>query len=135
MVLRSGKRRLQSGRQAQPHDKDDIPHLVANWKQYRKSKNLPVDTFVGHKLADETIVPMMDWTDRTQKAFVVPKQDLKGNKYDLSINRYKEVVYEEEVYDPPKEILGRLKTRWRLRFKRSWVSWRGCCELAFGEAS
>ncbi|MTI12334.1 N-6 DNA methylase, partial [Sansalvadorimonas verongulae] len=92
-----------------PIDKNDLPHLIANWKQYRRSRNLPVDAFVGHKLSDESIVPMMDWTDRTQKAFVVLKADLKANKYDLSINRYKEVVYEEEVYDPPKEILGRLK--------------------------
>ncbi|MCL9775377.1 type I restriction-modification system subunit M [Vibrio methylphosphonaticus] len=30
--------------------------------------------------------------------------------YDLSINRYKEVVYEEVQYDSPKEILGRIKT-------------------------
>ena len=37
-----------------------------------------------------------DYDDRTQKAFTVPKDELKANKYDLSINRYKEVVYEEE---------------------------------------
>ena len=92
-----------------PIAKNDLPHLIASWKAYRRGKNLPVDEFVGHKLTDESVVPMMDWTDRTQKAFVVPKADLKANKYDLSINRYKEVVYEEEVYDPPKEILGRLK--------------------------
>ncbi|EPJ45424.1 MAG: N-6 DNA methylase [Osedax symbiont Rs1] len=46
--------------------------------------------------------------DKTQKAFWVSKAEISGNKYDLSINRYKEVVYEEEVYDPPKEILGKL---------------------------
>ena len=50
-----------------------------------------------------------DLSDRTQKAFMVPKDDLKANAYDLSLSRYKEVVYEEEDYDPPKEILGRLK--------------------------
>ena len=33
----------------------------------------------------------------------------RANKYDLSINRYKEVAYEEEEYDPPKEILARMK--------------------------
>ena len=32
-----------------------------------------------------------------------------NNKYDLSINRYKEIVYQEEEYDPPKEILARMK--------------------------
>ena len=30
------------------------------------------------------------------------------NDYDLSINRYKEVVYEAVEYDPPKVILKRL---------------------------
>ena len=43
-------------------------------------------------------------TDRTAKAFFVPKDDIKANKYDLSITRYKEVVYVEEEYDPPQEI-------------------------------
>ena len=30
------------------------------------------------------------------------------NKYDLSLNRYKETVYQEEQHDPPKEILERM---------------------------
>ncbi|BCD99229.1 hypothetical protein [Marinagarivorans cellulosilyticus] len=47
--------------------------------------------------------------DKTQKAFVVDAADIKANKYDLSINRYKEVVYEEEVYEAPKVILKKLK--------------------------
>ncbi len=94
-----------------PVDKNDLPHLIASWKQYRLSKSLPADEFIGHKfkeLLGDAKIPEQ-WEDRTQKAFVVPRADLKANKYDLSINRYKEVVYEEEVYDPPKEILGRLK--------------------------
>jgi type I restriction enzyme M protein len=48
-------------------------------------------------------------TDRKDKAFFVPKSDIADNKYDLSINRYKEIVHEEVEYDPPKKILGRLK--------------------------
>lgn len=50
-----------------------------------------------------------DLADRTAKAFTVAKEELVSNKYDLSISRYREVVYEEEEYDPPKDILGRLK--------------------------
>jgi type I restriction enzyme M protein len=30
--------------------------------------------------------------------------------YDLSINRYKEIEYEEVEYDPPKVILEKLRT-------------------------
>ena len=43
-----------------------------------------------------------------KKHFWVSKADIAANKYDLSINRYKEVMYEEEQYDPPKEILDKL---------------------------
>ena len=95
-----------------PIAKNDIPHLVTSWKQYRRGKGLPVDDFIGHKIKDkldDIVAPMTEWTDRTQKAFVVPKADLAANKYDLSINRYKEVVYQEEQYEAPRVILARLK--------------------------
>jgi type I restriction enzyme M protein len=48
-------------------------------------------------------------TDRADKAFFVPKTEIAENTYDLSINRYKEVIHEEVHYDSPKTILGRLK--------------------------
>ena len=38
----------------------------------------------------------------------VEKLEIANNEYDLSINRYKEVVYEAVEYDPPKVILERL---------------------------
>ena len=47
--------------------------------------------------------------DRTANAFFVTKSDIEANEYDLSINRYKEIVHEEEQYDAPKVILKRLK--------------------------
>jgi len=43
------------------------------------------------------------------KAFFVPVQEIRDNKYDLSINRYKEIAYEEVEYDPPKVILKKLR--------------------------
>ena len=39
----------------------------------------------------------------------MPKSELADNAYDLSINRYKEIVHEEIEYDPPRIIIGRLK--------------------------
>ena len=45
---------------------------------------------------------------RTDRSFLVPKAEIADNDYDLSINRYKEVVYETVEYDPPKVILERL---------------------------
>lgn len=46
--------------------------------------------------------------NRTEKSFFVHKDEIKENKYDLSMNRYKEIVYEKVEYDKPEEILDRL---------------------------
>jgi len=47
-------------------------------------------------------------TDRKAKAFFVSVDDIRVAEYDLSINRYRETVYEEVKYDAPKTILERL---------------------------
>ncbi|MDC7124866.1 MAG: class I SAM-dependent DNA methyltransferase [Spirochaetales bacterium] len=46
---------------------------------------------------------------RTEQSFTVPKHEIVDNDYDLSINRYKEIVYEEVEYDEPKVIVERIK--------------------------
>ena len=48
---------------------------------------------------------------RTAQSFCVPATDIAAQDYDLSLNRYKEAVYEEIEYRPPEEILGEL---WKL---------------------
>ena len=45
---------------------------------------------------------------RTDRSFLVPKQEIVEKDYDLSINRYKETVYEKAQHDSPREILDRL---------------------------
>ena len=45
---------------------------------------------------------------RTDQSFCVPKADIAGNGYDLSINRYKEVVHDAMEHDEPKAILAKL---------------------------
>lgn len=45
---------------------------------------------------------------RTDQSFCVPKADIAAQGYDLSINRYKEVVHEAVEYQAPKEILAKL---------------------------
>ena len=47
--------------------------------------------------------------DRTAKAFFIPVAEIREKNYDLSLNRYKETVYEEVKYDPPKAILNKLR--------------------------
>jgi type I restriction enzyme M protein len=47
---------------------------------------------------------------RTDKSFLVPFDEIKNNDWDLSINRYKEIVYEEIVYAAPSEIIKDIET-------------------------
>ncbi len=65
---------------------NDLPDMLERWRRRDPKKD----------------------TDRTRKHFFVPTADIRENKYDLSINRYKETVYQEEAYDPPREILDRM---------------------------
>lgn len=76
---------LDDKRTPQP-DKSDLPDLLNRWQNRAKEKA----------------------RKRTDQSFLVPKSEIAGNDYDLSINRYKEVAYEAVEYDPPKVILARL---------------------------
>ena len=46
---------------------------------------------------------------RTEQSFFVDVEEIRENGYDLSINKYKEIEYEEVVYDEPKVILDRVR--------------------------
>ena len=46
---------------------------------------------------------------RTEKSFLVPKDEIVGNDYDLSINKYKKTEYKPVEYAPTKVILQELK--------------------------
>ncbi len=46
---------------------------------------------------------------RTAQSFSVPKSEIAGADYDLSINRYKEVEHEAVEHRPPREIIAELK--------------------------
>jgi type I restriction enzyme M protein len=47
---------------------------------------------------------------RTDKSFLVPFDEIKDNDWDLSINRYKEIIYEEIAYAAPSEIINGIET-------------------------
>lgn len=64
-------------------------------------ENLGFDDFL-----DDTCTH--DFADRKSQSFLVTQEEIKENDWDLSINRYKEIEYEEVDYDPPKEILERI---------------------------
>lgn len=46
---------------------------------------------------------------RTDQSFLVPFSEIKANDWDLSINRYKEIVYEEMEYAAPKDLIAEIK--------------------------
>ena len=43
------------------------------------------------------------------RCFFIPIQEIIKNEYDLSISRYREIVYEEEKYGPPNVILNKIE--------------------------
>lgn len=79
---------------------NDLPDAINQWQQYRK--------LVESNASAEAI--KLAFGDKTKKAFVIDVKDVVENKFDLSINRYKEVVYQQETYDDPKVILQKLKS-------------------------
>lgn len=81
-----------------PIKDNDIPDALAKWKRYSELYQ-----------ANDQKTLTEEFGEKTQKAFMVSAEDIKAQKYDLSINRYKEVVYTEETYEEPKVILGKLK--------------------------
>ena len=69
------------------HTKNNLPDVVARWR---------------HREGKEREHP------RTAQSFCVLKADIEAAGYDLSINRYKEVVHEQVDHLPPKQILAEL---------------------------
>ena len=45
---------------------------------------------------------------RTEKSFFVPKKEIVENDYDLSINKYKEIVIEKKEFEKPEVFLKRV---------------------------
>ncbi len=78
---------------------NDLPEAINQWREYHK--------LVMSNATSEMI--NKQFGDKTKKTFTVDKADIASQKYDLSINRYKQVVYTEESYAPPKEILRDLR--------------------------
>lgn len=70
----------------QPVAENDIDDVIVKWR---------------------TREPDQD-TDRGAKAFFVPKAEIVGNGYDLSINRYKAVVHTAVTHQAPRVILERV---------------------------
>ena len=75
------------GLTAEEHAKNNLPDLLARWSQRDGAEK---------------------GNPRTAQSFCVPKADIAAQGYDLSLNRYKEVVHEVVAHKPPKEIIASL---------------------------
>lgn len=72
---------------ATEHAKNNLPDVLARWtERARAERDRP----------------------RTAQSFCVPKSHIVAKEYDLSLNRYKEVVHEEVEHRAPTEILAEL---------------------------
>jgi len=71
----------------QPKEENDLPDILKRWQNLKKETK----------------------RKRTEQSFLVPFKEIEENDWDLSINRYKEIVYEEIVYDPPSVIINEIK--------------------------
>lgn len=67
----------------------DIPEIIEKWRAIKE---------------DNTIEPTKE-----DKWFWVGKEEIADNDYDLSINKYKEIEYEEVIYEKPKVILEKIE--------------------------
>ncbi len=69
------------------HARNNLPDVVARWKERNGAERQNL---------------------RTGQSFTVSRANIAATDYDLSLNRYKEVVHEAAEHRPPKEIIGEL---------------------------
>jgi len=69
-----------------PLERSDIPDIIARFHALKQEED----------------------RERTEQSFLVPKDEIVGNDYDLSINKYNQSAYVEEKYPHPLEILAEI---------------------------
>lgn len=69
------------------HENDNLPDILSRWQNQAGEEG----------------------RERTEQSFLVPKEEIARNDYDLSINRYKQVVHELVEYESPAKIIAELK--------------------------
>ena len=70
-----------------PIEENDIPDIIARFHNREAEKE----------------------RKRTEQSFFVPVEEIRENDYDLSINKYKEIEYEEVQYEAPSVILEKVE--------------------------
>jgi type I restriction enzyme M protein len=70
------------------HGRNNLPDVLMRWKERNSTERKRL---------------------RTAQSFSVPKAEIAAHGYDLSLNRYKELVHEDMNHIPPKQIIAELK--------------------------
>ncbi len=70
----------------QPVAQNDIPDVIAKWNNGQPENG-----------------------GRTAKSFTVPVADIRAQGYDLSINRYKEVIHEAVAHETPETLMAQIR--------------------------
>lgn len=102
------------------HDKFNLPQILDHYRYYKSDyfkkmhgkkgellhvkdvrENSGFNHFMGETLTH-------DYSDRTSQSFLVSFKEIKENGWDLAINTYKKIIYEEAKYDEPNVILDRI---------------------------
>jgi len=91
------------------------PLLDAELLETHPSRALTADEHAKNNLADV----LARWheregterkRDRTEQSFAVPRDEIAAAHYDLSLNRYKEVVHEQVEHVPPLQLIAELNS-------------------------
>ncbi|MFE2725014.1 N-6 DNA methylase [Kitasatospora sp. NPDC059327] len=69
------------------HARNNLPDVLTRWRRRNGSEQE---------------------RERTEQSFCVPRADIAGQEYDLSLNRYKEIVHEAVEYRAPSDIMEEL---------------------------
>jgi type I restriction enzyme M protein len=70
------------------YSKSNLPDVLARWEARYAERDRP----------------------RTEQSFLVPRSEIAGQGYDLSLSRYKEIVHDEIEHRPPAAIIAELQT-------------------------
>ena len=88
------------------HENNNIPDIISRFASLNHSERS--EESLNKQAAPS---PQHDETTRkrTDQSFLVPVDEIIANDYDLSINRYKEIVYEEVEYAAPKDLIAEIE--------------------------
>jgi type I restriction enzyme M protein len=107
--LRDGRKQLSK----EEHLKNNLPDVLARWRtlqpaQFAQGAAATARTGAKSVRAEPVEASPELARPRTAQSFCVPKAEIAGNGYDLSINRYKDVVHTQVLHRAPNEILADL---------------------------